>query len=290
MAGARSSSSRTPPSGRRSRAASSALWKQRLRWARGNVQVTRRVQASAVVPAAPDHRLGSISFGLLWFCLLLLPVFMVLASASLVTLFFIDFPLAWTAFHFLWMTNAITYIFITSYSLAIDPPDGTACLAEAMMFPGAVNLIIIVYVCFPRLFGDAWHALSGPAHGTSGRGASWLILFAYAWLGLSMAAAYLAKVVEPKKYGKFFSALLVYVVGYGIATVRLHLRILRKGTAKGRDEMGQDREDGESGIADEDVTPGPQQPAFEDEIRDALRYERGLLIMALLHWRWSRPS
>lgn len=46
--------------------------------------------------------------------------------------------------------------------------------------------------------------------------------------------------------------------------------------------MGQNREDGESGIAGEDIAPSPQRPAFEDEIRDALRYERGLLIMAVL--------
>jgi hypothetical protein len=46
--------------------------------------------------------------------------------------------------------------------------------------------------------------------------------------------------------------------------------------------MGQDGEDGESGDAGEDLTTSPQRPAFEDEIRDALRYERGLLIMALL--------
>ena len=37
-----SSSSRTRSSGRRSRATSRGLWKQRLRWGRGNVQVTLR--------------------------------------------------------------------------------------------------------------------------------------------------------------------------------------------------------------------------------------------------------
>jgi hypothetical protein len=93
-----------------------------------------------------------------------------------------------------------------------------------------------VYACFPRLFGDAWHALSGPAHGTSGRGASWLILFVYAWLGLSMAAAYLAKVVEPKRGGKFLSALLLYIVGYGsllcACTFASYVKELRKAEMK----------------------------------------------------------
>ena len=69
-----------------------ALWKQRLRWARGNVQVTRRFTSVWFRPQ-PDNRLGSFSFGLIWFCLLLLPVFMLLASASLIILFFIDYQL-----------------------------------------------------------------------------------------------------------------------------------------------------------------------------------------------------
>ena len=98
-----------------------ALWKQRLRWARGNVQVTRRFK-SVWFRRQPNNRLGSFSFGLLWFCLLLLPVFMLAASGSLVILFFIDYQLAWTAFHILWLTNVVTYIFITSYTLVIDPP------------------------------------------------------------------------------------------------------------------------------------------------------------------------
>jgi hypothetical protein len=46
--------------------------------------------------------------------------------------------------------------------------------------------------------------------------------------------------------------------------------------------MGQDGEDGESGDAGEDISRSQQRPAFRDEIRAALRYEKGLLIMALL--------
>ena len=94
-----------------------------MRWARGNVQVTGMFRDVWFRPQ-PGNRLGSISFGLLWFCLLLLPVFMILASASLVTLYFIDYQLAWAAFHILWLTNVITYVFITSFALLIDPGVG----------------------------------------------------------------------------------------------------------------------------------------------------------------------
>ncbi|HWG60240.1 MAG TPA: glycosyltransferase family 2 protein [Streptosporangiaceae bacterium] len=43
-----------------------ALWKQRLRWARGNVQVTRMFH-HVWFRHQRGNRLGSISFGLLWF-------------------------------------------------------------------------------------------------------------------------------------------------------------------------------------------------------------------------------
>ena len=110
------------------------LWHQRLRWARGNIQVTGmfrhvwfRHQAAC--------RLGSISFGLLWFCLLLLPALMVSISASLVALYFIDFPLAWTTFRALWLINVITYVFITSFALLIDPAVGKRGLAPGRPVP-----------------------------------------------------------------------------------------------------------------------------------------------------------
>ena len=126
-----------------------ALWKQRLRWARGNVQVTRRFKSVWFRPQ-PNNRLGSISFGLLWFCLLLLPVFMVLASGSLVMLF-IDYQLAWAAFHVLWLTNVITYIFITSFTLAIDPSVGRHTWKEALLFPGVINVTILLAEPLPPI-------------------------------------------------------------------------------------------------------------------------------------------
>ena len=49
------------------------LWKQRLRWARGNVQVTLRYRRLWFRPHR-GHRLGSVSFGIFWFCLFLQPL------------------------------------------------------------------------------------------------------------------------------------------------------------------------------------------------------------------------
>jgi cellulose synthase/poly-beta-1,6-N-acetylglucosamine synthase-like glycosyltransferase len=188
-----------------------ALWKQRLRWARGNVQVTRRYRRVWFRPRGfrhpRVHRLGSASFGLFWFCLFLQPVFLITSSAALITLYYAHFPRAWLAFHVLWIINAATYVFITCFTLMIDPQTARHSWRQGVMFPGAVNLVFIVYSCFPRLFRDVAHA----EHLHLG----WGIVIAYAWLSLSMAAAYLAKVLEPGRFGRFLSPLLVYLVGYG---------------------------------------------------------------------------
>ena len=42
-----------------------------------------------------------------------------------------------------------------------------------------------------------------------------LVLFAYAWLALSMVVAYAGKAVEPRRFGRLFSTLCIYIAGYG---------------------------------------------------------------------------
>ena len=82
------------------------------------------------------------------------------------------------------------------------------------MFPGLVNLAIIVYSCFPRLFRAA-AAGSSPRPTCRCRPRGWIMVFIYAWLGVSLAVAYLAKAVEPRRAGRFLGAVLVYIAGYG---------------------------------------------------------------------------
>ena len=193
----------------------SGLWKQRLRWARGNVQVSLMFRRIWFRPHR-GHRLGSISFGLFWFSLLLQPVLMIMASASLITLFFIDKSLAWQAFHALWITNLLTYVFITSFALLIDPRTGRRVWRQAVMFPGAISLIIMLAAIAPApLRFLAYHGLSHVGAYGAGGLAGGVELFTYAWLGGSMLVAYLAKVVEGRFAGRFTSPLLIYLAGYG---------------------------------------------------------------------------
>lgn len=192
-----------------------SLWKQRLRWARGNVQVTLRYRKLWFRPSR-GRRLGGVSFGIFWFCLFLQPLIMITSSAALLTLYFGDFPRAWLAFHLLWIINAVTYIFITGFALLIDPKVGRHTWRQAVMFPGAINLSIIIYCCFPRLFRETLRGFFAAAHLYQAHGhRGWVIVFVYAWPAASMAVAYLAKAAEPHRFGRFLSPLLVYVVGYG---------------------------------------------------------------------------
>lgn len=191
------------------------LWKQRLRWARGNVQVTSQFR-HLWFRRSSEHHLGDITFGIFWFCLFLLPIFMVAAAAALVILFFVDFPASWVAFRFLWIINAVTYLFICTFTLLIDPDTGRHTVREALAFPGLVSVVIIADTCFPVLFNryladglDRIGLLPSPF------GIHLLIFFAYVWVAGCMAVAWLAKLAEPTRCGRWLSPLLVYVVGYG---------------------------------------------------------------------------
>jgi cellulose synthase/poly-beta-1,6-N-acetylglucosamine synthase-like glycosyltransferase len=214
------------------------LWKQRLRWARGNLQVSRMF-ARVWFRHNRGHRLGGVSFGLFWFTLLLQPVLMIGASAALITLFFIDRSLAWNAFHALWITNVLTFVFITVLALLIDPGTGRRVWREAVFFPGAVSLVIMAAAIAPvPLRFVAYHGLSLiGATALRGYGAE-IELFTYAWLAGSMAIAYLAKVAEvhlPRRVGAVTSGILVYLAGYGsllcAVTFAAYVKELRRADA-----------------------------------------------------------
>jgi glycosyltransferase involved in cell wall biosynthesis len=190
-----------------------ALWKQRLRWARGNVTVTFKYRG-LWFRRSRVHRLGGITFGVNWFCLFLQPIFMITSSAALLTLYFAGSPSVWPAFRVLWIINAATYIFITGFALLIDPDTARRCWRQAVLFPGVVDLAVIAYTCFPRLLQEAAREFFA-ASGLPVPRVSWGIVFIYAWLGASMAVAYLAKVVEPRRAGRTIGALLLYLAGYG---------------------------------------------------------------------------
>jgi cellulose synthase/poly-beta-1,6-N-acetylglucosamine synthase-like glycosyltransferase len=192
-----------------------ALWKQRVRWARGNVQITRRYK-HLWFHHQEGHRLGGPTFGILWFSLLLQPLFMISGTLSLLTLYFTNAALAWRAFDVLWLTNAMCYVFLTAFTLLIDPVTGRRTWAEAVLFAGVVNVTVMV----AAVVTGPLHALTVTALSAVGMRLTpaWVgsaVLFIYVWQAASIGVAYLAKAAEPRPGGRVISRVVLYLAGYG---------------------------------------------------------------------------
>ncbi len=110
------------------------LWKQRLRWGRGNVQVTLRYRHCWLRRKA--GKLGGLSFALIWFSVFLMPALMLLSSTSLITLFLLNRDLSVDVFRSLWALNLVTYLFVTLSAFAQDGPAARRSWFEAVTFPG----------------------------------------------------------------------------------------------------------------------------------------------------------
>jgi cellulose synthase/poly-beta-1,6-N-acetylglucosamine synthase-like glycosyltransferase len=176
------------------------LWKQRLRWGRGNVQVTLRyrriwLRRWKVGP------LGGLGFALIWFSVFLMPAFMITSSLSLIALWFIDRDYSIGVFQVFWFINLATYLFVTLSSFSLDPPVARSTWREGFCFPGLIALAIIVYAIYPPVLG--------PLQGDIA------LLFAYVWLSTSMLAAYGVKRLEAVPFAGRAARPLIYLVGYG---------------------------------------------------------------------------
>jgi cellulose synthase/poly-beta-1,6-N-acetylglucosamine synthase-like glycosyltransferase len=209
------------------------LWKQRLRWARGNVYITWRYRKLWFRPSRV-HRLGSFSFGIFWFSIFLLPVAMVLSSVGLVGLYFLHSGIAAIVFQATWAIAACTYVYSISLGVQLDRRTGRSSWREAILFPGFISIVIMVTAFFPGLFEHRLPAVLGlPVNPT---GIAIWTLFVYAWISLSMLGAWLAKAIELTRIGRFLTPLLIYLVGYGpllcAVTVDSYIKEFRHAEAK----------------------------------------------------------
>lgn len=190
------------------------LWKQRLRWARGNLQVTRRyggVWFRGRTGRGEGHRLGSFLFGLIWFSLLATPVLLVACSASLLFLYLTDAGDAWRLFHWLWVTNLVCYLLITFMSAAIDPKTFRRSWFEALIYPGAIATCILVVTALPAVFMPTLehHGILAPDGGIHP-----IMIIVYGWLGLCLPVAWLAKLLTGTRL-KWLAPVLLHLAGYG---------------------------------------------------------------------------
>ncbi|HPG75679.1 MAG TPA: glycosyltransferase [Rhodoglobus sp.] len=189
-----------------------ALWKQRLRWARGNVEITARYRAMWFRPNK-GHGLGTLGFGLAWFSIQLLPLVMILSSLGLLGLLLVGSDLANVAFRGLWVLAACTYFFSIFLSLQLDWGIGRRTLIEALFFPGIISMIVMLTAFFPGLFEEVLPSAFGIV--LTDTAVFWWTVFVYFWISVSMLGGWLAKAVEGTIVGRVLTPVLVYVVGYG---------------------------------------------------------------------------
>ena len=182
------------------------LWKQRLRWARGNVQLTLRYRRMWF-RHQPGSRLGGITFGVLWFSLLLQPLFMLSGSTALLLLYYaVNSAAAWQAFDVLWLANAMCYLFTTSFSLLIDPETGKRTWVEAIMFPGIVNLtVMVIAIVTVPMHAIAVTLVTGAGFTLTKEWSTGAVVFIYCWQAGAMLVARVAVFVEGRR-GAGYSA------------------------------------------------------------------------------------
>lgn len=209
------------------------LWKQRLRWARGNVQVTSRYRSIWFRPSK-QHGLGTFSFGIFWFSIFLLPVAMILSSIGLIGLFLLHSDFAALVFRATWIAAACTYVYTIALAVQLDGRTGLRSWREAILFPGLVSIVVMITAFFPGLLEVRVPALFGVRLSEQFE-LGW-ILFVYSWISLSMLGAWLARGIEKTRIGRALTPLLIYLVGYGpllcAVTVDSYIKEFRHADAK----------------------------------------------------------
>jgi hypothetical protein len=116
----------------------------------------------------------------------------------------------------LWLVNVVTYVFITSFALLIDPQTARRAWRAALLFPGLVNVVILLAAVLPGpLSLLARTLLSAVGIPLSSGLIQGVQLFTYTWLAACMGVAYLGKVAESRRLGWLTGPLFVWIGGYG---------------------------------------------------------------------------
>jgi hypothetical protein len=160
--------------------------------------------------------LGGPSFFAIWSSVVFMPVFMVMATAGLLTLFFTNRELSISAFTALWALTGGTFLFVTLSALGMDPETGKKCWREGFLFPGAINLTLILFGLFGPIVTTVFAQQLADIGLAGGQPAvKYMLLFADCWLSLSILAAWLLKRLDEWGRVPWLVCPLLYIVGYG---------------------------------------------------------------------------
>lgn len=189
-----------------------SLWKQRFRWAEGNIQITRHFKKIWFRRKTPGG-LGHIFFGLIWFSTLLMPLTMITTSIGLNAIYFLNSTLSWHLFRIFSLVSFTSYVFTTLYSFAIDPRTAKHVWFAGVMFPGLISLINMLIAVFPDYAQFVIH------HYFSQQAASfydhYFILWVNSWIALCMFFAWIIYRLDCINIPQKITNTLLLIVGYG---------------------------------------------------------------------------
>lgn len=188
------------------------LWKQRFRWAEGNVQITRFFKKIWFRHKTPGD-LGSIFFGLIWFSTLLMPIGMIITSISLNILFFLDPKMSWALFRLFSLTSLFSYLFTTFYSFSIDPQTSKRVWFAGLMFPGVMSLLNMFIAVAPAEVEFIIQNISGLSNWSLYE--SYLMIWMNTWIALCMFFAWLVYRLDGTRMPSQITNSLLLFVGYG---------------------------------------------------------------------------
>jgi cellulose synthase/poly-beta-1,6-N-acetylglucosamine synthase-like glycosyltransferase len=193
-----------------------ALWGQRMRWARGNLQVTARYFRYMIKPRG---RLSNPLFTIPWFAVLAQPFLILSSTFALIGLSFLDTAASDAVFRAIWIISIGSYLIIYAGVIAVDKSTAKRAWLEGIMFPGIISLWLMVRAVFPDT--SLWVAEQLSKMGANAYDVlAFQTTFGFLWLSLSMGVAYLAVKTESfGRVGAILSRVLLLLCGYGAVLV-----------------------------------------------------------------------
>jgi cellulose synthase/poly-beta-1,6-N-acetylglucosamine synthase-like glycosyltransferase len=195
------------------------VWKQRFRWARGNLQITKAFKD--VWFRSKHGRLGNYLFGIIWFCVVLTPVVMILSAIGLVGLFIIDREHSSHIFFYLASISLFVYLYTTILAILVDRKTSRLSWLEGIFYPGLISLSILAISVNPNFFFRQLNYLFNVDNPK--RLDAIVLLFMETWSALCMFWAYLVFRLEFAGVSTRISNFLLTIVGYGplLCTINL---------------------------------------------------------------------
>lgn len=193
------------------------VWKQRFRWARGNLQITK---AFKDVWFRSSSCLGNWFFGIMWFCVILTPVIMISSAIGLVGLFMLNKQDSAYLFFSLSSVSLFVYLYTTLFAILVDRRTSRLSWFEGIIYPGLISLGILFISINPHFFFQQLHYLFNLQSSTLEGG---VLLFMESWSALCMLCAWIVFRLEFTGSSTTITNFLLLIVGYGplLCTINL---------------------------------------------------------------------